>query len=42
MKQLMLRIRGNLAPKSSSPKNQHSRSHRSSFWTSCICFSPVP
>jgi hypothetical protein len=42
MKQLMLRIRGNLAPKSSSPKNQHSRSHRSSFWTSCICFSPLP
>jgi len=42
MKQLMLRIRGNVAPKSSSPKNQHSRSHRSSFWTSCICFSPLP
>ncbi len=40
LKQLMSRIRG-MTSKSSSTKSQQSRPHRSSFWSSCICFSPV-
>jgi hypothetical protein len=36
----MSRIRG-MTSKSSSTKSQQSRPHRNSFWSSCICFSPV-
>ncbi len=40
-KQLMLRIKG-MASKSSSPKShQQTTPPRSSFWSSCICFSPL-
>ncbi len=40
-KQLMLRIKG-MASKSFSPKShQQTTTPRSSFWSSCICFSPL-
>jgi len=41
VKHLVLRIRG-MASKSSMPKSQHSRpQQKSTFWSSCICISPV-
>ncbi|CAM6042973.1 unnamed protein product [Sphagnum compactum] len=41
VKHLVLRIRG-MASKSSIPKSQHSRpQQKSTFWSSCICISPV-